>query len=224
MYRAPYGHHLRHPAAGAALAVTAALLLSSCGDSDASSDKPDKIAGAGHATASPSVSASPSGDGIARPKVVLPKGVSNVFEGGKTGDPKQDVILADNARNLDAIDAAITTDMKTAAPALEFYNKGDALAAALTYVKRFYDDGKSYVGTTRYYNRKVTPLKGNTVAITYCADATKTYPKDRKTGKVTHLPGSADDYTFFNERLEKNDKGVWQSASVISGPGAKKCE
>ncbi|MFE2373930.1 hypothetical protein [Streptomyces sp. NPDC059398] len=216
----------RRGAGAAAVAVAAALVLSACGGGHSSSSgkagKNDKIAGADTgATAAPSASASP--DGIERPKVVLPKGVSNVFEGGKTGDPKQDAILADNARSLDAINAAITTDDKKLLPAVRFYNKGDALTSALSYIQGFYDDGRSYVGTARYYNRKVTPLKDGAVAVTYCQDATKTYPKNRKTGKVSHPAASSGDYTFFNERLEKNDKGVWQSANVISGEGGKKC-
>lgn len=224
MQHTSHSRSVRRGAGAASLAVAAALLLSACGGGDSSSsDKADKVAGADTGTKAAAPSASASGDGIKRPKVVLPKGVSNVFEGGKTGDPKQDAVLADNARNLDAINAAITTDAKKLTPALQFYNKGDALTAALAFIQGFYDDGRSYVGTTRYYNRKVTPLKGGAVALTYCQDATKTYPKDRKTGKVTHSPGSADDYAFFNERLEKNDKGIWQSTSVISGAGADKC-
>ncbi|NDZ77596.1 hypothetical protein G3I19_03460 [Streptomyces sp. SID10853] len=211
-------------AGAAALVVAAALLLSACGGGDsASSDKAEKVPGADTGKQSASPSASNAGDGIKRPKVVLPKGVSDVFEGGKTGDPKKDAVLADNARNLDAINAAITTDAKKLTPALRFYNKDDALTSALSYIQGFYDDGRSYVGAARYYNRKVTPLKGGAVALTYCQDATKTYPKDRRTGKVTHPAASSGDYTFFNERLEKNDKGVWQSASVISGAGDQKC-
>ncbi|WP_405944076.1 hypothetical protein [Streptomyces sp. NBC_00932] len=229
MQHTSHSRLMRRGAGAASLVVAAALLLSACGGGDSSSsdkaDKSGKIAGAdtGKDTASPAASDSAPGDGIKRPKVVLPKGVSNVFEGGKTGDPKQDAILADNARSLDAINAAITTDAKKLLPAVQFYNKGDALASALSYIQGFYDDGTSYVGTARYYNRKVTPLKGGAVAVTYCQDGSKTYPKDRKTGKVTHPPASADDYTFFNERMEKNDKGVWQSAAVISDSGSKKC-
>ncbi|WP_405778140.1 hypothetical protein [Streptomyces sp. NBC_00859] len=229
MQQTSHSRLMRRGAGAASLAVAAALLLSACGGGDSSSsdkaDKSGKIAGAdtGKDTASPAASDSAPGDGIKRPKVVLPKGVKDTFEGEKTGDPKKDAILADNQQNLSAIDSAITTDVNALRPALEFYNKPDALAAAIAYIKTFYDDGKSFVGTTRYYNRRVTILKDGAAAVTYCEDATKTYPKDRKTGKVTKAPATADDYTFYNERLEKDAKGVWQSASVISGSGANKC-
>ncbi|MER5304344.1 hypothetical protein ABT039_33445 [Streptomyces lasiicapitis] len=208
----------------AALTTAAALSLSACGGGDGDSKGDEKIEGAGSTAsekASPSASADERSD---RPKVDMPKGVSNVFEGGATGDAKKDAVLADNARNLDAIDVAITVGGKSSQKALKFYNKGKALIATASYIQGYYDDGKSYVGATRYYDRQVTFHGVSEATVTYCADATKTYPKDRKTGKVDRsIPESANDYTFFNERLKKNAKGVWQSVDVLSETGAKKC-
>ncbi|MEV5939117.1 hypothetical protein [Streptomyces sp. NPDC051994] len=211
--------------AAAALAAAGALLLTGCGGSSKGGDS-KKIAGAGStssASATPSASASAAADAANRPKVVLPADVKHVYEGGKTGDPVKDAVLADNAQNLEAIDAAITGDQSSAGAALKFYNKDKALLAVADYIKSYYVENRSFVGTTRYYQRQVT-ANGATAALSYCADATQTYPKDRKTGKVDRsVPGSASDYTFFTEQLQKNDKGVWQSVSITSGPGAKKC-
>ncbi|MFH8792282.1 hypothetical protein [Streptomyces sp. NPDC017941] len=217
----------RRPAllAVAALTTAAALTLSACGGGDGDSKGDDKIEGAGSAAsekASPSASAA--GERADRPKVDMPKGVRNVFEGGSTGDAKKDAVLEDNARNLDAIDVAITVGGKTSQKALKFYNRDKALIATASYIQGYYDDGKSYVGATRYYDRQVTLHGAGEASLTYCADATKTYPKDRETGKVNRsIPASADDYTFFNERLRKNAKGVWQAVDVLSETGAKKC-
>ncbi len=209
--------------ASACLATVTALLLTACGSGSDSKDE-DKIAGADTASRSASPSASPSDDGIDRPKVELPSDVKNVFEGGPSGDATKDAVLADNERNLEVIDAAITGDVKSAEPALKFYNKGSALISAASYIQSFYDDGRSFIGTTRYYDRQVTLVKDGAATLTYCQDSTKTYPKDRKTKKVDRsISASADDYAFFSERLEKNAKGVWQSVNVTSGPGAKKC-
>ncbi|MGH4032800.1 hypothetical protein ACQB60_28135 [Actinomycetota bacterium Odt1-20B] len=217
----------RRPALLAAAALTAAavLSLSACGSGGDSKDKDsDKIAGADSGKSkSASPSASASDDGVDRPEIKLPKDVKNVYEGSKTGDPKKDAVLADNARRIDSIDEAITVDAKNH-PALKFYSSGDALLTAADYVQGFYKDGRSWVGTTRYFNREVTFFKSGTAAVTYCVDETKSYPKDRKTGKVDKsIPASKDDYAFYNTRLRKNPKGVWVTESVTSKTGAKQC-
>ncbi|MEV0119590.1 hypothetical protein AB0H77_41115 [Streptomyces sp. NPDC050844] len=210
----------------AAAAVTGAVVLSlsACGGGAEGDKGGEKIAGAdtgesGRRPPSPTVSA----DGIDRPEIKLPKGVDNVFEGGKTGDSVKDAVLADNERRIDSIDEAVTVNAKKH-PALEFYSSGDALVSAAYFIEGFYDNGKSFVGTTRYYDRKVTFLKNGAAAVTFCMDATKTYPQDRKTGKVDRsIPASASDYAFYNTRMEKNGKGVWQTTLVTSQGSAKRC-
>lgn len=207
--------------AAVALAAASVVLLSACGGE--SGGDADDIKGADSAK-KPSPSASATADNIDRPEITLPKDVKYEFEGSETGDPKKDAVLRDNQYNLQAIDYAITVDKGDAEKPLKFYNKGSALVSAASYIKGYYDDDRSFIGTTRYYDRDVTILKDGAATLTYCADATKTYPKDRKTGKVNKsIEPSAADYTFFSERLEKNDKGVWQASSVTSGPGEKKC-
>ncbi|WP_107410267.1 hypothetical protein [Streptomyces luteocolor] len=210
--------------AAAALTTAAVLSLSACGGSDGDSKDNDKIAGAdsgGKKSESPSPKAS--ADGIDRPTIELPKDVKNVFEGGKTGDPKKDAVLADNERWVDSLIEAVTVDAKDH-PAIKFYASGDALLSSAEYIDGFRKKSKSFVGTTRYYNRQVTFLKDGVAAVTYCQDGTKTYPKDLKTGKVDRsVEGSASDYAFFNTRVKKNDQGVWQTDSVTSTAGAKKC-
>lgn len=206
--------------AAVALAAASVVLLSACGGE--SGGDADDIKGADSAK-KPSPSASATADNIDRPAIKLPKDVSNVFEGEKTGDPKKDAVLADNERRLNSVDEAVTVDAKKH-PALEFYSSGDALLSAAQYVKSFYDAKTSWSGETRYYQREVTFLKGDAATVSYCSDETKAYSKDRKTQKVTKTPGDADDYTFYSSRVEKNKKGVWQTVSVTSEEGAAKCQ
>ncbi|WP_409236791.1 hypothetical protein [Streptomyces sp. PA5.6] len=220
----------RRPTLLAAATMTAAavLSLSACGGSDGDSKDNEKIAGTdsnpgGQKEKSPSPKAS-AADGVDRPEIKLPKDVKNVFEGGKTGDPKKDAVLADHERRINSIDEAITVDAKTH-PALKFYSSGEALLTAADYIQGFRKEGKSFIGTTRYYDRQVTFLKEGVAAVAYCQDATKTYPKDLKTGKVDRsIPESADDYGFYNTRLKKNAEGTWQTESVTYVEEAtKKC-
>lgn len=217
----------RRPTLLAAAAMTAAavLSLSACGGGDGDSSE-DKIAGADTDSGGKKESPAPkaSEDGVDRPEIKLPKDVKNVFEGGKTGDPKKDAVLADNERRINSIDEAITVDAKTH-PALKFYSSKEALLTAADYIQGFRKEDKSFIGTTRYYDRQVTFLKEGVAAVGYCQDSTKTYPKDLKTGKVDRsIPESADDYGFYNTRLKKNAEGVWQTESVTYVEDAtKKC-
>ncbi|MFA3873601.1 hypothetical protein ABS735_07915 [Streptomyces sp. MMCC 100] len=213
-------------ATAAAALTVAALLLTGCGGSDSDDSGKDDIAGAdtgASASASPSPSASAGEDGVDRPEIKLPKDIVNVFEGGETGDPKKDAVLADNERRVNSIDEAIVVDAEKH-PALEFYSKDDALMSAATYIKSFYDNNRSFTGKTRYYEREVTFAKDGSATVTYCMDSTDTYPKDRKTGKVDRsVKASPNDYVFYNTRLEKNAEGVWQTTSVSSTEAAERC-
>ncbi|TLS41955.1 hypothetical protein FE633_33270 [Streptomyces montanus] len=205
------------------LATATTLLLTACGGGGPKESSDDEIAGADTSSKSASPSPSASEDEIERPEITLPKDVDNVFEGDSTGDAKKDAVLADNERRINSIDEAITVDADEH-PALKFYSKGDALMSAASYIKSFYDDGRSFTGKTRYYDREATFLKDGAAAVTYCMDATGTYPKDRKTKKVDKsVKASPSDYVFYNTRLEKNAKGVWQTTSVASTEAAKRC-
>ncbi|MEU6992382.1 hypothetical protein ABZ953_17195 [Streptomyces sp. NPDC046465] len=216
--------------AATALAAVAVVSLSACGGSDGDAKDSDKIAGADSGSGSgsgdkqsKSPSAGASDDGVARPEVKLPKGVKNVFEGGKTGDPKKDAVLADNARWVDSLIEAVTVQAKDH-PALKFYAAGDGLISSAEYIQGFQEKKKTFVGTIRYYDRKVTFLKDGVAAVSYCKDGTKTYPKDLKTGTVDRsIKASPSDYAFVNTRVKKNGKGVWQTDSVTSTTASEKC-
>ncbi|MFI6688354.1 hypothetical protein [Streptomyces sp. NPDC050485] len=53
-----------------------------------------------------------------RPEAVMAADVKHVYEQVNTGDPVKDAVLADNARNPEAIDAAMTGSQTSAEPAL----------------------------------------------------------------------------------------------------------
>ncbi|MET8134992.1 hypothetical protein ABZV24_24105 [Streptomyces sp. NPDC005251] len=199
------------------------MLLTACGGGG---DKPkanDKIAGAdtgGATSAAPGPSATQS---TGRPKIELPSDLTLTFEGSKTGDSIKDAVLADNAERMRAVDAAIAgTDSKGAA--LGYYNTGKALEAALTWVNQFKDTGSTLTGEARYYNRTVT-LEGKTSAsLTFCADESKGYSKDKKTNKINKTPVTKNSYVLYNTRLDKSSEGVWQTSQIISTRGAAQCQ
>ncbi|MFI1356777.1 hypothetical protein ACH4TV_24830 [Streptomyces sp. NPDC020898] len=59
--------------------------------------------------------------------------------------------------------------------------------------------------------------------VSFCADESKAYNKDRKTGQVDKSPADNDSYVLYNTRLEKSEQGVWQTTSGTSVRGSKTC-
>ncbi|MFF8946513.1 hypothetical protein ACF1A5_30435 [Streptomyces sp. NPDC014864] len=69
-----------------------------------------------------------------------------------------------------------------------------------------------------------TRLLAGSAALTFCADETKGYGKDKKTKKIDKTPPTKDSYVFYNTRLDKNADGVWQTSQIISTRGATQCQ
>ncbi|AKZ57406.1 conserved exported protein of unknown function [Streptomyces ambofaciens ATCC 23877] len=209
-------------AAAALAAVT--LLLSGCGGSDGEDSGKDGIAGADTgAKSSTSPSPTTTDDGIDRPEVSLPEGDSLAFAPETTGDAKADAVLKDNAEYLRAIDEAIgKQDPKSEAVA--FYSKDAAYLGSVEWISGFVKDGVTVTGTVRYFDRKVTFSKDGSAGLVYCADESKGYTKDVKTGEVNVTQASKDSYVLYNDRLRKNDKGVWQTTKSTSERGSEVCQ
>ncbi|MFJ4783373.1 hypothetical protein [Streptomyces sp. NPDC088794] len=206
-----------------ALAAATSLLLTACGGGDDSSRANDKIAGvdAGRRSASTPPSAVRR-DNAERPKITLPEGVKDDFEGWKTGDTTKDAILSDAGQARLALDYA-GAQGNTKEPAMSFYWKGDALAEAVHWVKWFVDNNSTYVGTVRYYDANVTVSSESSAAAVYCSDESKAYNKDKTTGKVDITAATSKAYVLHNTHLEKDGKGVWRTAGIVSQRGHKSC-
>ncbi|QEV22307.1 hypothetical protein CP975_13370 [Streptomyces alboniger] len=206
------------------MTAVAALSLSACGGGDGGAKDNDKIAGADSGDGSKkSPSASASADGIERPKVTLPKGDELVFTPETTGDARTDAVLRDNAEYLRAIDEAIEKqDPKS--EAIVFYSKDSALLGTVEWVSGFIKDGTTVTGTVRYFNRKVAFSKDGSAGLTYCADESKGYTKDRKTKKTNVTKATKNSYVFYSDRLRKNSKGVWQVTKSTAERGSEVCQ
>ncbi|MEU3740513.1 hypothetical protein AB0E78_26050 [Streptomyces sp. NPDC032198] len=156
--------------------------------------------------------------------IKLPNDVKNVFEGRRTGDAVRDAVLADSERGIDAESDAIVRGAPASA-ALRFYNKGDTLLWEVKYVQSFVDEGISYKGTIRYFDRRVAVVDDKTATLVYCADESDAVNTDRKSGKTkkTGQTKRDDNYVLYNTRLTLNPKGVWQTTKGFSKRGAESC-
>lgn len=207
--------------AGVAGVAVVAVLVAGCGGS-VEPKGTDEIAGVGEgAEASPETS--PPDDGIVRPKVSLPQGDELVFSPRSTGDARTDAVLRDNAEYLRAIDEAIG-DQDPRSKAVAFYSKGSAYLGSVEWVGGFIKDGVTVTGTVRYIDREVSFSEDGSAGLTYCADESKGYTKDLKTGKTNVTPVTKDSYIFYSDRLRKNAKGVWHTTKSTSERGSKECQ
>ncbi|MGI5437091.1 hypothetical protein ACQEV4_06400 [Streptomyces shenzhenensis] len=204
-----------------AAALAAAFLLTACGSSDDSKDN-DKIAGADSGSSSASTSPSPSPNDATRPDLTLPSDVQETFESWKTGDTAKDAVLADAGRAQTAVTYSVTQGNPNSA-ALAYYQTGTALAGSQDWVKSIVDADLTYSGTVRYYAAKVSVFDKETAGVSYCADESKAYNKNRKTNKVDRIPATSDSYVLYSTRLELSDKGVWQTTKLESERGNKAC-
>ncbi|MGY1497803.1 hypothetical protein ACW4TU_14600 [Streptomyces sp. QTS52] len=205
----------------AALAATAALLLTACGSGDDKPSDNDKIAGADVGDTKASASPSPS-DTVDRPEIALPSDLTDTFESWKTGDTTEDTILTDVAQRIDATNYAIT-QASTNVPALSFYYSGAALADAKDWVESIVKDGYTITGENRYYNAKINVFDSSSAGVVYCEDQGKAYAKDRTSKKVYKTEVTDKSYVLYTSRVEKNKQGVWQTTKLTSQRGHKSC-
>ncbi|MFG3107235.1 hypothetical protein [Streptomyces tendae] len=206
------------------LTATVALALSACGSDENSGKGEDKIASVDTGD-KPSASPTPPPSSTAaadRPKVELPSDLKLTFEGAETGDPVKDAVLADNAERMRAVDAAIAgTDPE--GKALGFYNTGKALEAAVSWVGQFEKANAAVTGQVRYFDREVELRDKTSAVLTFCADESKGFSKDKKTGKVAKTSVTKNSYVQYNTRLDKNADGVWQTSQILSTRGTAQC-
>ncbi|MGW5507441.1 hypothetical protein ACWEV9_06705 [Streptomyces albogriseolus] len=212
--------------AALALTATAALTLSACGsDDDTPAKDKDTIAGADtddKKSPSPTPSESDPASG-GRPKITFPADAKNVFEYEKTGDAAKDAALLDSTLSINSVDEAIFKG-STDTEALGFYNAERALSASITFVNGYLKKNHTWVGETRYFDYEVKLSGANAAYVTYCSDESKSFLKNRKTGKVDNTPTTADSYVLYHTKLAKNADGVWQTTDIASDRGSKTCQ
>ncbi|MFW6691805.1 hypothetical protein [Streptomyces sp. MAR4 CNX-425] len=213
---------LRSRTSTGALAIAALLLLAACGGSDDDGgDDGDKIAGA-KPSSTPSESPTETEES-GRPEIKLPDGSKNVFEDTETGDPKKDAVLADNQAWVNAVDDAILRGEEST-DAVRFYTDGVAFGPTVQYIEGWVQEGDTWVGTARYFDRKATFRDDGAASVIYCIDESQAFVKDGKTGEVDRSPATKNAYVLYNTRLEKNKEGVWKTVNVLSDRGAEQCQ
>ncbi|MEU5684711.1 hypothetical protein DEJ48_15080 [Streptomyces venezuelae] len=208
----------RHPLrlTTAALAVSAALLLTACGSGGGDGGSSDKIEGA-DVGGKPKASASAEPDGSERPGVKLPSAFKADFVGWHHSDPKKQAILDDGRERLKAEYLAII-DADPQAKPLGFYTSMQALKSSQKYVKGYVDTDDTLVGSVRVFNPQVSLSDAGGVLF-YCVDESKGYTENRRTKKRAGTPDDTDPVLQYRTTLRKNSDGVWSTVSLETERG-----
>ncbi|MER6078667.1 hypothetical protein [Streptomyces sp. NPDC001833] len=206
----------------AALAATAALLLTACGGGSDGSKGNDKIAGAGtEASGSPSPSASASADKNA-PSFDLPSDIKVTVEKQSTGDSTKDGVLRDLAYAAQArLEGLVKGDGQTAN--MSRYYAADALVYFDKQISETRKEGLTSTGSYRYYDFQVLDLKGQTATARYCEDQRQAFAKEIKTNKVHRTTPSNDDFIQISVQTAKDSRGDWQVRRVSWKKATAEC-
>ncbi|SNX63215.1 hypothetical protein SAMN06272735_5017 [Streptomyces sp. TLI_55] len=214
----------------AALAATAALLLTACGSGDDKASDNDKIAGADQGSETPKASASASGaptedkpDGV---DLSLPKDLTMVFDWPKPKDENEAAAMDDAANFLRAIYRGI--DKRTTKDAaLTTYATGDGLHYGEVQINAWIKGGWTATGTERHYDVSTrSTTNDQAVEVAFCVDSTKFYGKEIKTGKVLKTEPSIKDFDYFKIIMTKYPTAddLWQASKVYVQTKAAKCQ
>ncbi|MET7696931.1 MULTISPECIES: hypothetical protein [unclassified Streptomyces] len=206
-----------------ALAATAALLLTACGNSDDSS--PDDIKGADTGVGSASASAS-GASGVKRPDVSVPKDLSLVFDFDKPSAADHAAALADAENYVRALDHGIAQQDANDA-AYQFYSTGGAAKYAKSQIQAWVKGGWTVYGTDRYFKADVAPVgDGKPVLVTFCRNQAKFFSKKIKTGTVNRTEENLDSYQKFSLLMSPSTTSsqVWQARQVDVQGRVKECK
>jgi hypothetical protein len=213
----------------AALAATAALLLTACGSGDDKPSDNDKIAGADQGSETPKESASPGAPAGDKPDgvdVSLPKDMNLVFDWDKPKDKNEAAAMDDAANFVRAIYRGVHKRTSNDA-AVTAYSTGDGLHYAKTQIDGRIDGGWTAIGTRRHYQATTRSApNGKSVEVAFCVDSSKFYGKEVKTGKVLKSKPSISDFDYFKVVMVKFPTGdnLWQASKVFVETKVAKCQ
>ncbi|MET9531624.1 hypothetical protein ABZY02_13780 [Streptomyces sp. NPDC006649] len=213
----------RTPTIAAALAVSAALLLTACGGSSDDASK-DKIKGADEGTKS--ASPNPSGSGTGKPDLSLPKDVKLDISWNETSDPEQQAALRGVSNYLRAFKHGLVKQDPDD-PAYKAYAVGPAAEYTRTQIKQWVAGGWTPTGTDRFYKSQTKESDSTkAVVVTFCRNQSKAYGRSVKTGKVYHTKESLDSYQLYQMYMKpsKASSETWQAQTIQVFGKAKQCQ
>ncbi|WP_331727369.1 hypothetical protein OG871_40205 (plasmid) [Kitasatospora sp. NBC_00374] len=175
-------------------------------------------------TASASASASPTPTSApGAPAITLPADVAVDIQFKAGDDPVKKQAADGLTYALRAFtEAAATGDINR--PGMVYAFTGTAGAYMNQALTQLNSRGQTITGTDRYYALTVDLKDPKTAVTAYCEDQSKSFAKDKASGKVLTTTPSINDYTDWTTALTLSDKGVWQVSSTQAEKGSTRCQ
>ncbi|MFJ9521324.1 hypothetical protein ACIRPK_24115 [Kitasatospora sp. NPDC101801] len=209
---------------GVAAATLLAAVLAGC--SSGVSKPSGDISGAQTAaptTAAPSPSA-PATQAAGAPEIKLPADLTVEVQFKPSGDAVKDKVGADLAYALRAFnEAQAVGDINT--PGMVFAYTGTAGGYMKQAVDQLTSRQQTVTGLDRYYALTVEVKEAGKAVVAYCEDQSKSFAKEKASGKVLATTPSIADFTDWTMGMElAADKGVWRVASPVAEKGSARCQ
>ncbi len=148
-----------------------------------------------------------------------------VFDWDKPKDKNEAAAIHDTANFFRAIYRGV--DKRTPKEAaVTAYATGGGLHYAKVQISGWIKGGWTADGTLRHYRATTRSTEnGNSVEVAFCADASKFYGKEIKTGKVLKTEKSVEDFDYYKVVMTKYAAaaGLWQASKVFVETRAEKC-
>ena len=209
----------------AAVAVSAALLLSACGGG--TSDSSDKIQTTPATTLAPTATtAKPSPTATtaqpATPKFTLPPDAKVVFTGYDGPDAATKSVLRDVKNAVLSMQEAEGKGQGST-PNLKRYFIPLQAATASDTALWYHKNGLTITGTVKDYRPTVKFDAPDRVQVSYCEDERQAFDKVVATGEVKRTKPSLQDFSLWRMGMAKNAAGDWQVADYSQQEGVSKC-
>ncbi|GAA2545100.1 hypothetical protein GCM10010423_50580 [Streptomyces levis] len=221
---------VKRPASPAiVLVTTGALLLTACGSGHEESTDKDKVADTSQSAGMPKrpaeSSAAQSGDKPDGVDVSLPKDMNLVFDWSKSHNANEAAAMDDAANFLRAIYRGVD-QRSTEDAAVTTYATGGGLHYAQVQIGEWMKGGWTATGTRRHYDATTRSVpNGKSVEVAFCADTSKFYGKEIKTGKVLKTEPRLKDFGYYKIVMVKSATaaGLWQASKVFVEAKAEQC-
>ncbi|MFE0175277.1 hypothetical protein ACFWZ2_23450 [Streptomyces sp. NPDC059002] len=214
----------------AALAATAALLLTACGGDGDKSEDSDKIAGAGQGSEKPEKSKDPADtaneekpDGV---DLALPADLKLVFDWDRPKGKDEAAALDDARHYVQSIYKGVA-EQSAKDPAVAAYATGEGLSYARTQIQSRVDAGLTSTGTRRHYQEQTRKSpNGNAIEVSFCVDSSKFFSKEVKSEKIrkgnSAGPASYDHFKIVMNKFPGKDD-LWRASLVFVTEKARQC-
>ncbi|MEU3190636.1 hypothetical protein ABZ686_08305 [Streptomyces sp. NPDC006992] len=207
----------------AALGFACALFVTGCGGDGGREGGDEKIAGADRGEKEAESSPAEESPAAQAPTFDLPDDLKLDFKGVRSEDAGKDEVLQATEYAAKArVEAYTKADPATKNmirywkhPALQYWGKD---------ITRFAKDNKTFTGSLRYYDFKVTDLTQKAAWVRYCESQRNAFAKDKKSGKTLKTTPSKDDFVAWKAGLVKIDGKQWQVSQTQATKGATECQ